>query len=134
MYQPSTRPTTTPTEPRLLTPGPTQDQLSELVEDGFVQISEAPLPPVDEPFPIRVSVPLLVRDGHPFYLHLIDEMGTFEMLVADDDVVDTLLFEMMGYTPFDDCMGYPQAFFWAEMLDDGSMNFDTKTPCPEFNF
>lgn len=112
--------------------GPTTDQIREMEACGFAQLGTGPLPDVEDPFPVRVSIPLLFQGECPFYLLITSEDYRVVFLVMDDDLVDELLLEMDGHTSYDDTLGYPEAYFWAELLEDGSVNFDTRTPCPEF--
>lgn len=90
-----------------------------LREAGFVQTSTSRLP-VD-PFVVQVSLPFYLSDGVPFYLHVRDQHGQFEILISEETLVDTLL-SFMGSNR--------QQFYWAEVMKGGQINFDTITECP----
>ena len=48
---------------------------------------------VQDSFPIRVSIPYMILDGVPFYLYLqgLESDTTFEVVVADEDLVSQLI-------------------------------------------
>ena len=110
-----------------------EEVVGVLRERGFVQLSECPLPPMDDPFVVRVSVPLFLGDV-PFYLYISNEDQSFEFVVADDGVVQELMTEMNRDADAPDTAMCPFMFCWAEVLERGEINFDTKTPCPGFQW
>jgi len=123
------RPSTTvkANKPHPLLLPPTWEMMPTLKKQGFVQMSECPLPPTGKPFVVQVSVPVSVPEGVPFYLHIVDQEERFELVISDDDVVTEFLSDM----PFGRHT-HQRMYCWAEVDENGEIDFDTKTPCPAF--
>ena len=97
------------------------DGWSLLQETGFVQLSTGPLPSPGLPFVVCVRIPLVLLPNVPFYLHIVNDDHTFEIIVSGDDLVD----EFLSYMP-----GLHMLYAWAEIGENGELHFDTVTPCP----
>ena len=93
--------------------------LDDLRKLGFVQTSFGPV--ATNPFVVKVSLPLRFEEGVPFYLYVCDANRQIELLISADSVVDELLQSLKGNRLY---------YCWAELSENGKINFDTETECP----
>jgi hypothetical protein len=94
------------------------DGFQDMLDVGFLQTTSGPLP--NGPFVVRVSLPLMFAPGAPFYLHVTNRDDTFTLLISHEEIVDQLLTYMK-----EDRV----AFYWAEVMEGGQINFDTLSEC-----
>ena len=90
--------------------------ISMLKDHGFVQTNLGLIG--TNPFQIKVTLPMVFPQGVPFYLHLADQKGQFELLLSENYLVDLLLAEFTTKR-------YIQCMATVSVL--GDLNIDTKT-------